>query len=296
MIYTPINPYLTEVEIQAWGEGLTAALHTIFTDEARNALNPYTSGDTCVAWAQGYDDGKYSPAPFNPVEIEELDSSIRNYIGITYMHDLSDKYANVVTGTYLLYTWTGGTLHPEDRPAWVENRPEHRRVKVGHYDLTRMVRQGLYDQQVIPSGGVELPCPPYTYEYSAGGMSITAGPFTKWGSKDDWERVVGEMQEKVEEMPAGLNIEDVNITLYVSASATAQWTSSIEATSLVDNDNGIYAGTEDELESDLESALSNFDSSDVDSAYAEVEYEIDDYSVEVEASDLTYDLQEVSEV
>ena len=47
---------------------------------------------------------------------------------------------------------------------------------------------------------------------------------------------------------------------------------------------------------DLESeAIDNLEGHEVDSQWVEVEYEIDDYSVQIEASDLSYDLQEVSE-
>ena len=294
MTYTPINPYSTEVEIKAWGEGLTVALHQPLAE--RNESNPYTSGDTCVAWATGWDDGKYHPAPFNPMDVEALDSSLRNYINVTYMHELSKTYPGVVTGQYLVYSWSGGTLFADTRPAWCMNRVEHRRMKIAPYDLTRIVRQGLYDQQVVALGGMELPCPPYEFEYESGGMRITAGPFTKFGSKDEWDGVLTEMRQKWEEIPAGLNIEDVNISLYVTAPATAQWTSSVELTSLVSNDEGIYTGTEDELHDEVTAALDNLDSTEIDSSWAEVEYEIDDYSIEVEASDITYDLQEVSEV
>jgi hypothetical protein len=293
MTYEPINPYSTEVEIQAWGLGLTFALHAEdFLD--RNEANPYTSGDTCVAWATGYDDGKYSPAPFNPVEIEALDSGVRNYISTQYMHEMSKRYPDVVHAQYLLYTWTGGTLHPEDRPAWTENRPEHRRVKIGSFDLSRIVRQGVYDKHVVASGGMDLPCPPYQFDYESGGMRITAGPYTKFGSKDEWDGVLTEMREKWEEIPDGLNVDDVNITLYVTASASASWTANIAVTDLVDHEEGIYTGTEDELHDDVSTALTNLEGHEVDSSWAEVEYEIDDYSVEVEASDLSYDLQEVS--
>jgi hypothetical protein len=295
MNYTPTCPYNFEVEVKAWDEGLTFGLHG-YDHLGRNESNPYTSGDTCVAWAQGYDDAKYNPAPFNPVDIEELSTGVRNYISMTYMHDLSKEYPSVVAGQYLLYSWTGGTLHPEDRPAWVTNRPEHRRVKVGNYDLTRIVRQGLNDRQIVAEGGIELPCPPYDYTYSEGGMRITAGSFTKWGSKDDWDVVLTEMREKWEEIPAGLNIEDVNVSIYVTAPATAQWTTSIEVTSMVENENGVYMGTEDELHDEVSAAIDNLEGHEVGSEWAEVEYEIDDYSVEIEASDLSYDLQEVSEV
>ena len=52
---------------------------------------------------------------------------------------------------------------------------------------------------------------------------------------------------------------------------------------------------DDELHDEVSAAIDNLEGHEGGSEWAEVEYEIDDYSVEIEASDITYDLQEVSE-
>jgi hypothetical protein len=107
--------------------------------------------------------------------------------------------------------------------------------------------------------------------------------------------VLTEMREKWEEIPAGLDVNNVSISVYVTAPATASWQTTVDVTDMVEHDNGIYMGTEDELHDEVSAYIDNLEGHEVSSDWAEVEYEIDDYSVDIEASDLTYDLQEVSE-
>lgn len=292
MTYTPTCPYITEVEIKAWGEGLTAGLHT---DNERDT-NPYTSGDTTVAWATGWDDAKYQPAPFNPADIADMSPTVQRYIGTTVWHDRASRYDEHIKGTYLLYTWVGGTL--DGKPDWADNRQEHRAVPIDRYTLGTLVRRSINDQAIVSLASIDLPCPPYTFEYSEGGMEISAGAFKKWGDKTDWEGVIQLMTEKLEAMPPGLDVEDVSITLDVQQAATAMWTVQVPLTDLLSGslEGSIFSGTEDELHDEVVNALEDIDSDVTQSYYADINYELDDYGdVEVEPSDLTYDLQDVRE-
>ena len=300
MNYTPTCPYVTDVEVQAWGEGLTYALH----DDnylGRNEANPYTSGDTCVAWATGWGDGKYKPAVFDFTAISDLPKEIQTYINITVQADREAGYNGVIKGMHLVWTWTGGTLYEADQPAWVSNKWQHRSVPIDRYDVTRIVRQHLQNTHVTAPETIELPCPPYSFTYSGGGMRISQGVFTKWGDKDDWQAVINSMQEALDAAPQGINVEDVSVTVDVSATATARWSSQVSATDLLsthdDYDDGVWSGSMDDLADALDEAVCELDSSEVSDDYADIEYEMDYYGdTNVEASDINYDLDQAVEL
>ncbi len=292
MTYKRTNPYSTEVERTAWDRGLTVV--TMNPTGDRNELNPYTSGDTCTAWAQGFDDGLYNPAPFDPTTIVDLDRNTQDYISVNVQHEREPGKNAVVRGTYLVYTWVGGTIETDDKPAWTQNRWKERSVRVNVGDINRIARIAINDPMIVAQGSVELPCPPYEYTYADGGMRITAGAYTKHGSKNEWEGVLAEMQEKVEEMPAGIDVSDVSISITVTQPATARWSTSISADTLLGRDDqydgDIWQGSMDELEVALDDAVSMLDVGDL--YYSEeVEYEMDDYAEpDVEIPDMTYDL------
>ena len=299
MTYQPTCLYVTDVEIQAWGEGLTFALHgDKYLD--RNEANPYTSGDTCVAWAQGYDDALYEPAPFNPADIELLPPEVQNYVSMAIYHDRSSKYDSVVRGTYLLWSWSGGTLFESTggQPAWKDNRWQDRSVKMDTYHLRAIISRGINDPMLTAPGSHELPCPPYEFTYVNGGMRITAGTFTKWGDKDDWDRVLQQMREAFDDIPETLDCSDVTIDLSVTAQARASWIQSIPVSDMLVNeeqmDGDEWNGTADELHDAVVSAIDNLDSGELMDYYTDIDYEVDEYSeFDVEAQDLTYDLSDV---
>jgi hypothetical protein len=301
MTYTPTCPYVTDVEVQAWGEGLTFSLHE-YDYLGRNESNPYTSGDTCVAWAQGYDDAKYNPAPFNPADMNDMTYEQKRYIGTSLFHEMQDgeKYGDI-KASHLLYSWTGGSL-VEGKPAWADNIWQHRSVQLNHFELTGLVRRSVHNTQLMGEGSVELPCPPYKYEYSGGGMSITAGPFTKWGSQEDWTNVLQDMQRHLDDAPAGINVGNVSINVDVAAPATMRWTTQVEVEELLayhdSYDDGTWTGSMDDLEQALTDAVDELSSSDVGQNYYEdVETEVDDYADwEIEAQDIGYDLEEAEEL
>jgi hypothetical protein len=291
-------PYSTEVEMKAWSEGYNSAKGCsdggCTEEEAtkhKEDDNEYTSGDTTVAWAQGHEDFGYHPAPFNPAKNPDLGPTVTNYIDTTVWHDRDTQYAEA-KGTYLLWTWTGGSL--DGKPEWADNRPIDRAIPITTWNLRTMTLRTMNDQVVVPTRSIELPCPPYEYEYSEGGMTILAGQFKKWGAKNDWERVVTEMQEKIDEMPDGLNIEDcyINVTVTIEATTTTQV--SIPLTSMVEHDNEVYMGTMDELESEAEDYVGNMadwefddyiENDDIDWSYADTSI------TESDADDVSYDIQ-----
>jgi len=299
MTYTPTCPYITEVEIKAWGEGLTAGLHT----EAKRIDNPYTAADTSVAWIFGLEDASYMPAPFNPTDLwdgnEPPDAAPyhkeNSFTNELYVHVNANKTREI----WLLWRWSAGYLDAEWAPKWTHNRHRDRGIQLSWNNAIQMIRRGLYSE-LISDSSIDLPCPPYTFEYSDGGMEISAGKFKKWGSKDDWEMVIDQMKEAWEAIPPGLDVSDASISLMVTQPATARWSVSIDVETLLGYsdqlDGSTYSGTEDELEQEVINAIENLDNSEVSNYYNDVEYEVDDYGdVEVECEDLTYDLQDVRE-
>ncbi len=298
MKYAPTNPYLTEVERDVWDKGLTAV--TMNPTATRNDLNPFTSGDTCTAWAHGFDDGLYKPAPFDPTTIVDLDRNTQEYISVNVKHDRDSGNYAIVKGTYLVYDWVGGTIATDDKPAWTQNRWKERAVRVNVRDFTRIARGAINDPIIVAQGSVELPCPPYEYTYVDGGMRITAGAYTKHGMRDEWEGVLAEMQKKLEEMPAGIDVSDVSINIDVIQPATARWSTRISVDMLLGGDEqldgDIWTGSMDDLEIALDDAISTLSTDDLNSGYEEIEYEMDDYAdPDVEVPDMMYDLSDAVE-
>ena len=298
MDYTPTNPYVTDVEIQAWGEGLTFALHgDKYLD--RNEANPYTSGDTCVAWAQGYDDALYEPAPFNPSEL--LPQEVQSYVSVAIYHDRDPSISSITRGTYLLWSWTGGTLFEDSgrQPVWKDNRWQDRSIKLDTWSLRGIIQRGIGDPTIVGPGSYELPCPPYEFTYESGGMRMTAGTFTKYGDKEDFQAVITSMQDALNDAPETLDCSDVTINLSVSARASASWVQSIPVSDMLAGEDQMdgdeWNGTEDELHDAVVSAIDNLDSGELMDYYTDIDYEVDEYSeFDVEAQDLTYDLNDVN--
>jgi len=277
-------PYVTDVEKQAWCEGYGAATADSVNNVAvaNQRENPYTASDTMVAWTQGYQDWSYHPAAFNPtdpfagVDVEVEEYTKNRSIGVSlFVHTnptTSQKEAHFV------WAWQLGAYQEDMKPAWCENRWEDRSVPIDWFQASAMIKRGMY-QDFTPNASIELPCPPYEYEYSEGGMQISAGKFKKWGSKDDWESVVEEMQEKIEDMPEGINIEDISITIDVTVQATLSV--SMSATMLCESENGIFHGDSGALEDAIEDGVNSLDS-----------YDFNDY---IETSELQYAEPDVTE-
>jgi len=294
MTYTPTNPYTTEVEVKAWEEGLTMASSNAPDDE-RNELNPYTAGDTCVAWAQGFDDGRYNPVPIDWSNVDLDDPAITQRV----FQDKGDvAVGDKTTYLMLVYSPYSSRLTADEKPDWADNRWQDRSIKLtSEYQRNAMfiaIRQQ-------PAGTIDLPCPPYEYEVNGNELSIRAGAYHKTGSKQEWENVIAEMQSEVDAMPDGIDVGDVSISIDVQARATATWSTQVSASTLLDQHEqfreDVWAGTMDELVDALEEAVGELDGSELESEYAEVEYEIDFYDdVDVETSDITYDLSDANEL
>ena len=288
MQYEPRCPYFTEVEIKAWGEGLTAGLHTI---GERNELNPYTSGDTCVAWATGFEAARYFPVPIDWGTVDWTHPGIK-----LTMWDKTDP-ATQLRSPQMLLNWSDYPASDKPTPDWKDNYPEHRSVPIDQHTLAAFMYRGIRDQVAR----IELPCPEYQFEANGNELTIIAGPFHKSGSKQEWEAVLDTMTREVEDLPNGLDVTDVSIDLLCTQPATARWSASVSVTDLLDNDErlsgDVWGGTADELEEAVSSALDNIDSSEVSDYYSDVEYEMDDWAeVEVEPSDLTYNLDDAVEL
>lgn len=264
------NPFVTEVEQRAWTEGYTAARHDNVAKEAlenpedftNRTTNPYTSGDTVVAWARGYEDFSYHPQPFDPGQMTEAQQGLC-YVGFsTYMNPQGGRQER------LLWSWPNyGKAYEADKPAWADNRPEDRSLAFDVYNMRGQITSAVQygNRALVPEGAIELPCPPYEFEYEEGGLRITKGSFTKWGDKDSWESVIATMQEWIDDMPSGLNISNLMVELEVQVSATTNI--NVSAQSLLDSD--VFHGDANELEEALADAINDLDLGDYIDSYAE---------------------------
>ena len=291
MTDTPTNPYTTDVEEAAWAEGyLAGGLHDA---DKRNELNPYTSADSCVAWARGYDDANYSPSL---VDWQNLD--IGNPAITMKVHEVLDPDTSIREIYLLLVHDSYRQRDDRETPDWKDNRWQDRSIKL----QPAYTRNAMYfTQRNEPKGTIDLPCPPYEYEVNGIELTIKAGAFYKTGTKADFQAVVTEMQQQLDDMPTGIDISDVTITVDCTATAQATWTATVDATTLLDNHeqyvDDVWAGTMDDLSDAITYAVDELDKSDLDSEYSEVEYDIDYYSdVEVELPDITYDLNDATEL
>jgi len=290
MNYLPINPYHTEVEVKAWGEGLTTGLHTIGT---RDELNPYTPADTCVAWATGFDAARYVPAPVDWEGIDWSNPAIDQSIFEVFDPDTGVREA------YMVLNWRPYVARPNtEAPAWAENRWQERSIRLTAPYLRNAMMYAIRHQG---EGTIELPCPPYEYEAEGNRLTITAGAYTKTGTKQEWEAVLEEMVAEVEALPDGIDVSSVSVSVDVTQTATARWTAQVEANDLLHGydqyEDDIWSGTMDELADALDEAVGNLDGSEVESYYADIEYELDTYGdVEIEAQDINYDLDDATEL
>ena len=288
MNYTPTCPYFTNVEVQAWGEGLTFALHGD-TYLERNEANPYTSADTCVAWAQGWDDGKYKPALLNLNDINWASRAV----GVQAAEKMG---TDGVMRSYVVVTWNAYSTS-DDAPAWASNRIEHRSIPLDNYELSHLMHYGIRKAVAV----IELPCPPYDFTASGNDLTITAGGFTKTGTKAEWQAVLEDMNERVEALPDGFDVSNVSVSVAVSTTATATWMTHHSAHDLLIHsdqyNSDVWSGTEDELRDALEEAVGELDDSELNDDYADVEYELDYYAeMESEATDIDYDMSDVVEL
>ena len=291
MTYTPTNPHTVEVEVQAWDEGLLAGgLHDA---DKRNELNPYTSGDTCVAWARGYDDAHYELVVIDWSKVDLANPAITQKVHEVFNPDTGNK------DVYLLLVHDSYRQRDDNvTPAWRDNRWQDRSILL----QDAYSRNAMYHtQRKQPTGTIDLPCPPYEYEVNGNELTFKAGAFYKTATKQEFQAVVTEIQEQLDAMPDGIDISDVSVTIDCTATAQATWTASISATTMLDGHeqyvDDVWAGTMDELTDALDSASQELELSDLDTDYSEVEYDIDYYSdVEVELPDLTYDLNDATEL
>jgi hypothetical protein len=291
---------VANIEKKAWCEGYTSAKRCFdggcTEEEAETHAkddNEYTSGDTTVAWAQGHEDYGYQPVAVDWDNVDYDDPAIDQRIFEVFNVDTS------VREGWMLVQWNEYRQREGvEKPAWADNRYQDRGIKLTPSFQRNAMHYAIRQQD---DGSIELPCPPYRYTAEGNDLTITAGAYTKTGSKQDWQTVVDEMQGEVNELPDGIDIANVSVTVYVTAQATATYIVNPAATDLLADhdqlDNDVWAGTMDELRDELEIAIGELEGDDLDSEYGDVEFELDDYGRrEAEASDIDYDLQDADEL
>ena len=280
------NPYHTDVERQAWAEGYEiGSAHLRIKEEGEGFTqdpldpteNPYTSADTMVAWKHGYEDAAYFPAPF---DIENMTPEAQLSIQLQLVEVKGD--------TRLAFGWPSWLT--VGRPAWADNRLEHRSILFGKPAMGGLARQALSYKNIVPDGTVTLPCPPYEFSYENGDIIISKGAFTKSGSKSDWEGVIQMFQEAVDNAPSGYDISDVQIGVTVEVKASV--TTYVSASSLIGEDE--WYGDLDSLEEAIEDAArygtnfeEYFDLDDIAYSMTNSDWSVENW----EMTDANYDIQ-----
>ncbi len=291
MTYEPNNPYTVEVERHAWNEGLASG--SVNDADKRNELNPYTPADTCVAWAQGFDDAHYELVVIDWSKVDLANPAITQKVHEVFNPDTGNK------DVYLLLVHDAYRQRDDYvTPAWRDNRWQDRSILL----QDAYSRNAMYHtQRKQPTGTIDLPCPPYEYEVNGNELTFKAGPFYKTATKQEFQEIVTQIQEQLDAMPDGFDLGDVTITIDCSATATATWSTTVSATTLLDGHeqyvDDVWSGSMDELRDALEEAVGELQGYDLESDYAEVEYDVDYYNeVEVETPDIDYDLSDANEL
>lgn len=280
---TPESPYPTDVENAAWKDGYKAKVRGFSKED-----NPCTAADTCVAWSFGHE---AAPEPtVVPLDITEVDWTAP---GIHIGAYLRDSQRAGILPTFKEYGLPEGT----EKPDWADNNAQANMIPLPIETVNALAYWAIRSGHV----SIDLPCPPYQFENEGASLTISAGVFKKSGTKAEWQAVLKRMQEEVNDMPDGLNVDDVNVTLDVVQRATVRSTATVDASTLlayadqyVDD---VWLGTLDELDDALAEAIEQIDVSELDIDDYNMETEIDDHEeADIQASDLTYDLEQVIEL
>ena len=254
--------------------------------------NPYRDDTTAlkqkVAWDTGRSDVLYTPVEIDWTKLDMTQEAIR--MEVFYHTDPITQ----VRELRLLLKWLGWMADADDKPDWADNRPMDASIPLDKYTTKNVMSYGIRSE----ISTIELPCPPYKYEAEGADLRITAGTFTKQGTKAEWQEFLDQAQAEVNDLPDGIDIDDVTVSVDVTARAVASWSTSIHATSLLSGheklSDEVWLGTMDELHDALVDAVDDVNAGELDAEYAEYNYEVDEYETQV--VDLDYDLNDANEL
>ena len=172
---------------------------------------------------------------------------------------------------------------PKVKPLWFNFPARVRCIQIADGHAWAAARRWMSNEEIRGGKTYDLPCPPYGYEHDGGQLTITAGFFSKSGSKKEWTEVLEQMQEEVENMEEGFYIGDDYLSVTLSANVTA--TASVSSTALLYGheqmgEDDLWIGTDDEYHDAVVEAANDYDFTDdiepdgIDLSY--VEWDIDD--------------------
>ncbi len=269
---------------RAWQQGKDALV--LFTADETEGVNPFNEeGDNASrhkAWHEGYVGTGYSADAFDhPIPTEDN--------GVFLMPDIATMPFNGVPVMSAVTVWCydaqADKQDPKVRPMWSNFPSAKHSIRIADGHAWSASHRWIHTPAIRGTKTVELPCPPYTYEQEGIHLRITAGVYTKAGTKAEWEGVLAEMQAEVEDMPDGQYVGDD----YVSATLTVTYQTnvSIPVGSLIGGDSEMedgetWVGDEDSYHAAIEEALEGYDFEyDLDTGsmdYPDIDFIESDYS------------------
>ena len=185
---------------------------------------------------------------FDPTKVDTTSDNIRLEWGTWVTKDGANNGTNdeVVNHFGFYLTWIRDFNKAADhvdnqRPAWADTQVQDRVWREIELSLVRSMTYTNLRAHSQIGLVVDLPCPPYQYEVEGINLRIKAGPYSKLGTKAEFEGFIEELQSEVEDMPVGEDISDQY--LRATGTATIQWSVNIAITDLLDGD--------DELDGDM---------------------------------------------
>lgn len=230
--------------------------------------NPYEGGTVeSQAWSQGLANMGVKPDEFAPFVPDPTDGTFIYHVML-----VPDGEGVREAQPHIAWGYDRSSDEREDKltPRWASLPEVHRSIPMGWNWASIMARSVVRSAKM--NGIIELPCPPYEYHADGNRLTITAGNFTKGGSKQEWTEVLEQMQSEVEDLPDGQYVGDDYVD--VEMTVTYHTTVSVNVTSLLagsgNMDDDTYIGTFDEFEDDIRDALDSYD----------WEYEVDEANLD----------------
>jgi hypothetical protein len=194
----------------------------------------------------------------NSIDLNSPNISVRAAIN-DVNHEGTIKFT-----TAMYVDWVRNYDLPSDadevRPEWADLPWKERIIMDVKPGLAHSIASFVVQGRVPGAAKVQLPCPPYEFTQDGGRLRIEKQGVFHEGTKQDWEGVIEDMQAAVEEMPNGIDITSMSVGIDVTREVTyyirKDVTDLIGDSDQLDND-GMWIGTESELESALEDALSD---------------------------------------
>ena len=293
------NPYDASVgdnyyANRAWTLGKETRARDNRADEGTDpTVNPYVDADPDKArhqaWQEGYEGTGYGAAAFNHPIPGEGD-------GIFIMPDITtlaeDEEGTLMGRMTAVMVWCydqqSDKQDPKVRPMWANFPVRARSIVIADGHAWSAAIRWMTNTDVRGYKTYELPCPPYNFEVEGSTLTISAGFFSKGGSKKEWEGVLESMQAEVDAMPDGFYVGDDYVNITVSARVSG--TISVPASSILsgheDLDEDEWTGGVDEYDAAVTDAVDDYDFS----------YDVSDMEIDMDYADWEVDDIDTSEL